>query len=212
MECVSSHALVTYIRCRLSYLYDIDWLEIGPENLGQPVRRRRLWMSGFLRAALPRTRAMSDMLGVFCKSVVADAHVYFSIQGEQAQAMISELGRARLSVPQCDGAPLKYEDTLCQDDKVRLETCTELWEAQLEAGEITRQDAVICDIAHDPRCCDKRAVGPLGTLTRNHHRWSFLHQRALFGVESLAAQGIPTAPVLSSLATKAAPNTNVWAH
>lgn len=114
--------------------------------------------------------------------------------------MIEQIAHAAMKVPQEDGRSMVYNDVIAECDKVRLEQYMEMRSSMIASGTLSEEAPLIADIAHNPGQCTKVSRDLLNTLTTNHHRWSYHHKRAMFGVESLAAQGVPTRPVVDALA------------
>lgn len=198
VECVVSDALLNFIKSRLAYLYDIDTVELGPQDLGHPVRRHRMWVSGLLKKALHRSSPMAGLLDLMQKRVVASPHIYFALADKYVDEVVLDRAK-KFSKVAAPGNKLIYSDTMAEYEKVHLDGYMELREDMIRKGAITAADAFICDLAHTPSAHAKIKTAVLPTLTRNHHLWSHFHSRCMVGFESLAAQGIPTRHILKSM-------------
>lgn len=54
IECVFAHGLLTLIHQRLGHLYDIQHVTFDVYDLGEPIHRSRMYVSGILRCAVKR--------------------------------------------------------------------------------------------------------------------------------------------------------------
>ena len=90
VECVWSEPLLNFIRARLGYLYDIDFVIISPDDLGYPINRVRMWLSALLRRSLRRLRPLQDLRQSFGQKVVASPDMYYVLNGEQLQDVIDK--------------------------------------------------------------------------------------------------------------------------
>lgn len=131
VECLISKDLLCFIQSRLGYKYDIDSLEVGPDDLGHPIRRPRMWVSGLLRGSLTRLRPLRGLLGRMRREVVAPPDIYYAMQGKAAQDHIDALGRASYAVAG-DGQQLAFEDTLAEGNRARFEEYMQLREPCLQ--------------------------------------------------------------------------------
>ena len=195
MECTFSQELVDYIACRLDHDYDIDWLVIGPDDLGDPVKRDRLWVTGVLRTFASRTRPMSDLKPALSREVVAGPSIYYPLNEDKVQKFVDNRARAKRMVS-IGGAKFAFKETLTPCELVRLDEYLEIRDQMREAGKIGADGDFICDLGHNPGPMTKVSYKYMSCMTRNHVRYNDKLERALFGPESLATQGVATDTVL----------------
>eukprot|EP00974_Lingulodinium_polyedra_P015136 1465346-Lingulodinium_polyedra.AAC.1 len=83
-ECVHSPHLLRFIKARLGFIYDIECVTIGPDMLGHPVARPRVWISGLLNDAFVRTKPFNGCLEVFAKELTERLRpdIYFAMDAD----------------------------------------------------------------------------------------------------------------------------------
>jgi hypothetical protein len=141
---------------------------------------------------------MASLLQDCKRRVVARPDIYFGACEKAVQVEIKDRALKASRVPPA-GSELTYLDTLSEYQKCHLEDYRREYKEYLNSGFITEGDACIVDLCHSPISHGKIDTETLGTLTRNQHKYSFIHGRGLLGSESLAAQCIPTDDVLKGI-------------
>lgn len=195
IECVFAAELIVMIKEILSDLYDIDHTEVNPFNLGHPVARNRLYVTGLLHSILKRTQPMSGLTMCFGRQTISNPYIYLVLPDEYMEKIIKAQAKARHKVIPPD-SKLCYNDTLAEAEKCTLEEYLSIRDQMVEEHVLMAEDPFICDLRHNPHKQAKISTEKLSTLTRNQLRYSFHHQRGMCGQELLAAQGIATEAVL----------------
>ena len=72
------HALLVLIHERLGHLYDIQEVTFDVYDLGEPIHRKRMYVSGLLRCAVKRLETMSELTRRFRRRTVASPDMYFA--------------------------------------------------------------------------------------------------------------------------------------
>eukprot|EP00974_Lingulodinium_polyedra_P046877 4492388-Lingulodinium_polyedra.AAC.1 len=121
------------------------------------------------------------------------------MDADHVQEHIRSRAHGKFVVP-APGTQLSFISTLSQLEQVHLEGYNEIRHSNIQAGRLQPTDAYVCDLSQEPYVAGKWCSRTLNTLTRSSNRWSHHHQRCMLGVEALAAQGVPSGPLLASTA------------
>ena len=195
-ECTYSKELLAFIHRRLDPFYDVGHVVFGPSDMGDPVGRVRLWMSGCLKGAVKRLRPMSEVASLF-RNIVGNSDMYYVLPEEYTDMTIQERADKRYIMAK-PGQKLTYRDTLSQMEQVHLEGYEAARKDKIHAGKLDESDVFCCDLSQSPHGCARAYGNTMSTMTRTSFRWSHAKKRCLHGLEHLGSLAIPTKPVLDA--------------
>ena len=198
IECVYADALLILIHQRLAHLYDIQHVTFDVYDLGEPVRRKRMYVSGLLRSAVKRLEAMRGFKERFCRRTVALPDMYFALSDKHVQPLIEALA-TKTSKVKIGNQELTYPDMLAECDHAQIESYLEICKTMISDGKHTASGLFVCDPMHSPIKSKKIGIHAMPTLTCKQTRFSVQRNRCLIGDEYLAAQGIATPTLMEAL-------------
>ncbi|CAK0848118.1 unnamed protein product [Prorocentrum cordatum] len=178
LECVFSEVLVSLLLAVLGDEYDVDYVELGPDDLGHPHMRSRMWVVGYRRASLIRTGSLAEMKECFARRVVGDADDYFVASDEEINQDLARIARQRhvdALPPWLIGHLAGYRE--------------EHWR-RVVMGELGVGEPRVVDLSQDP-VESPRQARVLQTLTRSGMRYSILKKRPMLGKERYGSMGVP---------------------
>ena len=133
IECVFAHALLVLIHERLGHLYDIQEVTFDVYDLGEPIHRKRMYVSGLLRCAVKRLEPMSDLTKRFRRRTVASPDMYFAPSDEHVQPYINAIAKKKCKVS-IGEQELTYPEVLAEFERAHAATYLEMRQAMIARG------------------------------------------------------------------------------
>ena len=182
IECVFAHALLVLIHERLGHLYDIQEVTFDVYDLGEPIHRKRMYVSGLLRCAVKRLEPMWDLTKRFRRRTVASPDMYFALSDEHVQPYINAIAKKKCKVS-IGEQELTYPEVLAEFERAHAATYLEMRQAMIAEGKLTASDTFVCDLMHSPIKSKKIGIHAMPTLTCKQTRFSVQRNRCLIGDE-----------------------------
>ena len=156
----------------MSYLYDIQWLRVSPVQLGEPVDRDRLYITGLLKACLTRTMPLDAMLEHLQRRRVATQEIYWAFPEDMARALYIEPTAKKCFKVAEPEKQLTWYDTLPERLKTNLQGYMEIRGRMISENKLKESDPIVCDLMHNPNHQQHLSTGAtLRTLATNMHRF-----------------------------------------
>lgn len=122
VECVVSDILPRFLNAMLGDLWDIEFTNVCPTELGYPMNRDRMWAVGTRRDVLSRTAPLSQMKEHFKRTMAADGNLYFCMDAAEVEKDLEENAKRKFNLFP-EGQRATWEACLPQYQQSFLEDC-----------------------------------------------------------------------------------------